>query len=200
MAGGAIIWILIHSTQPLWWNVAWGIGYGQAVLAMAVLIAAQLAVGRVRRDAMADLYASFPAPASTRVLGQLAGLAGAVPASLVLVGGTVAAAQLLGPVGVPGLAPLAAGLLLVIAAGAAGIAVGTRFPHPLAGVLGAIALFVPVRGIQPLQRAGQLAVAVASAGRARPAARPAGWLPARRRPRGRTRRPSPSSPGSWRSR
>jgi hypothetical protein len=37
---------------------------------------------------------------------------------------------------------LAAGLLLVAAAGAAGIALGTRFSHPLAGVLGALALLV----------------------------------------------------------
>jgi hypothetical protein len=103
IAGGAVIWLLIHSFQPLWWNAAWQAGYGQAILAMAVLIAAQLAVGRVRRDAMADLYASFPATAGTRVLGHLAGLAGALPASLVLIGGTVAAVQLLGPVGVPGL-------------------------------------------------------------------------------------------------
>jgi hypothetical protein len=144
IAGGAVIWLLIRSFQPLWWSAAWRAGYGQAILAMAVLIAGQLAVGRVRRDAMADLYASFPATAGTRVLGHLAGLAGALPASLALVGGTVAVVQLLGPVGAPGLAPLAAGLALVIAAGAAGIAIGTRFPHPLAGVLGAIALFVPI--------------------------------------------------------
>jgi hypothetical protein len=37
---------------------------------------------------------------------------------------------------------LAGGLLLVIAAGSAGIAIGARFPHPLAGVLGALALFL----------------------------------------------------------
>jgi hypothetical protein len=36
---------------------------------------------------------------------------------------------------------LAGGLLLVIAAGAAGIAIGMRFTHPLAGVLGALVLF-----------------------------------------------------------
>ncbi len=144
IAGGAIIWVLIHSVQPLWWNVAWQAGYGQAVLAMAVLIAAQLAVSRARRDAMADLYASFPATAGTRVLGHLAGLAGALPASLELVGGTAAVVQLLGPVGAPDLGALAAGVALVIAAGAAGTAIGAWFPHPLAGVLGAIALFVPV--------------------------------------------------------
>jgi hypothetical protein len=144
VAGGSVSWLLIHSAQPLWWSTAWQAGYGQAILAVAVLIAAQLAVGRVRRDAMADLYASFPATAGTRVLGHLAGLAGALPASLLLIGGTVAVVQLLGPVGVPGAASLAAGLVLVMAAGAAGVAIGTRFPHPLAGVLGAIALFVPV--------------------------------------------------------
>src|SRR5436309_2789908 len=36
----------------------------------------------------------------------------------------------------------APGLLLVIAAGAAGVAIGSRFPHPLAGVLGALALLL----------------------------------------------------------
>jgi hypothetical protein len=142
--GGAAIWIFIHSVQPLWWNVAWQIGYGQAILAMAVLVAAQLAAGRARRDGLADLYASLPATAGTRTLGQLAGLAGAVPASLLLIGGTAALVATLSPVGTPGIPALAAGLLLVIAAGAAGIAIGARFPHPLAGVLGALALFVPV--------------------------------------------------------
>jgi ABC-2 type transport system ATP-binding protein len=144
LAGGLVIWALIHSVQPLWWNVAWQIGYGQAVLGMAVLIAAHLAAGRARRDGMADLYASFPATAATRTLGQLTGLAGTLPASLLLIGGTAAAVQVLGPVGVPGIAALAGGLLLVIAAGAAGIAICTRFPHPLAGVLAGVALFVPV--------------------------------------------------------
>jgi hypothetical protein len=110
---------------------------------MAVLIAAQLAAGRPRRDAMADLYASFPATAATRTVAHLTGLAGTVPASLLLIGGTAVAVEMLAPIGAPSVAALAAGLLLVIAAGAAGIAIGTRFPHPLAGVLAALALFVP---------------------------------------------------------
>src|SRR6266571_7030 len=113
LAGGLLIWRFIQPVQPLWWDAAWEIGEGQLVLAMTVLVAAQLAAGRARRDVMADVYASFPVSASTRTLAQLAGLAGAAPASL-----------------------------LVIAAGAAGIAIGTRFPHPLAGVLGALALFL----------------------------------------------------------
>ena len=127
IAGGAVIWLLIRSAQPLWWNAGWQIGYGQLVLGMAVLVAAQLAAGRARRDAMADLYASFPATAGTRTLAHLAGLAGAVPASLLLVGAGAAVVQVRGAIGTPSITVLAGGVLLVIAAGAAGIAIGTRF-------------------------------------------------------------------------
>jgi hypothetical protein len=91
---------------------------------------------------MADLYASFPATAGTRTFAQLAGLVGAAPASLLLIGAAVAAVQVRGAIGAPSGPVLAGGLLLVIAAGAAGIAIGTRFPHPLAGVLGALVLFL----------------------------------------------------------
>ena len=142
LAGGLLIWLFIQPVQPLWWDAAWEIGEGQLVLAMTVLVAAQLAAGRARRDAMADLYASFPATAGTRTLAHLAGLAGAAPASLLLTGAAVAVVQARGAIGAPSIAVLAGGLLLVIAAGAAGTAIGTRFPHPLAGVLGALALFL----------------------------------------------------------
>ncbi len=143
LAGGVIIWGFAHREQPLWWNVAWQIGYGQVFIAMAVLISAQLAAGRPSRNAMTDLYASFPTSAAARTLAQLTGLLGALPASALLIGGTAAAVEITGVVGVPGIWALAGGLLLVIAAGAAGIAIGSRFPHPLAGVLGALVLFVP---------------------------------------------------------
>jgi hypothetical protein len=143
LAGGLVIWLLIQSAEPLWWRGDWEIGGGQLVLGMAVLVAAQLAAGRARRDAMADLYASFPAAAGTRTLAHLIGLAGAVPPSLLLLGAAAVVVQLRGAIGAPSIAVLAGGLLLVIAAGAAGIAIGTRFPHPLAGVLGAVALFLP---------------------------------------------------------
>jgi hypothetical protein len=142
LAGGATIWILIGQEEPSWWNVAWEIGFGQLVLGMAVLVAAHLAAGRARRNEMADLYASFPATASTRVLGHLAGLAGAAPASLLLIGAAAVVVQLRGAVGTPSVTVLAGGLLLVITAGAAGIAIATRFPHPLAGVLTALALLL----------------------------------------------------------
>ncbi len=142
LAGGIVVWLLIGRAVPLWWNVGWRIGSGQLVLGMTVLAVAQLAAGRSRRNDMADLYASFPVTAGARTLAHLAGLAGAVPASLLLIVVAAVVVQLRGAVGAPGITVLAAGLVLVIAAGAAGIALGTRFPHPLAGVLGALALFL----------------------------------------------------------
>jgi hypothetical protein len=142
LAGGVVIWLFIHRTEPLWWDVSWRIGGGQLILGMAVLVVAQLSAGRARRNGLADLYASFPATAATRTLAHLAGLAGAVPASLLLVGVVTAVVQMRGAIGTPDVAVLAGGLLLVIAAGAAGIALGSRFPHPLAGVLGALALLL----------------------------------------------------------
>jgi hypothetical protein len=47
-----------------------------------------------------------------------------------------------GAIGTPDATVLASGLLLLIAAGAAGVALGARFPHPLAGLVGALALFL----------------------------------------------------------
>ena len=137
-----MVWVVFGSGEPLWWNAAWRIGFGQLILAMTVLVAAQLAAGRSQRDGMADLYASFPATVGTRTVAYLAGLVGAAPASLVLIGAAVAVVQVRGAIGAPGITVLAGGLLLVVAAGAAGIAIGTRFPHPLAGVLGALVLFL----------------------------------------------------------
>jgi hypothetical protein len=143
LAGGAIVWYEIyHSGQPLWWDTAWQIGYGQLLLAMAVLIGAQLATGRARRDGMADLYASFPTSAGTRTISHLAALAGTALPSLLLIGAATATAELSGAAGSPSVATLATGLLLVIAAGAVGVAIATRFPHPVAGIIVALALFI----------------------------------------------------------
>jgi hypothetical protein len=141
-AGALVIWFFNRSGMPLWWEASWLVGGGQLILGMAVLAAAQLATGRARRNAMADLYASFPATAATRTLAHLASLLGAVPASLVLAGAATAFVQTRGAIGTPGIPVLADGLLLVIAAGAAGVAIGSVFPHPLAGVLGALALLL----------------------------------------------------------
>jgi hypothetical protein len=143
LAGGALVWYeMHHSGEPLWWNTAWQIGYGQLLLAMAVLIGAQLATGRARRDGMDDLYASFPTSAGTRTLAHLTGLAGAALPSLLLIGAATAAAELSGAAGSPSVATLAAGLLMVIAAGAVGVAIGTQFPHPMAGLIAALVLLL----------------------------------------------------------
>ncbi|HXL91705.1 MAG TPA: hypothetical protein VN969_22385 [Streptosporangiaceae bacterium] len=142
LASGAVVWVLFGSVQPLWWNAAWQIGFGQLILGLVVLAAAQLAAGRARREGMADLYTSFPVTAGTRTVAHLASLAGAAPASLLLTGAAAAVVQARGAIGTPAITVLASGLVLVIASGAAGIAIGTRFSHPLAGVLGALALFI----------------------------------------------------------
>jgi hypothetical protein len=143
IAGGAVVWVLIQTEQPLWWSAGWRIGAGQLILGLTVLAAAQLAAGRARRDSMTDLYASFPVTAGTRTLGYLAGLAGAVPASLVLLGAGAVVVQARGAIGSPSVMVLAGGVVLVIAAGAVGIAIGTRFAHPLAGVIGALLVLLP---------------------------------------------------------
>lgn len=142
VAAGAVLWVLLWPAVPLWWNAAWQIGVGQLILGLAVLVAAQLAAGRARRDGLADLYESFPVPVGTQTVALLVGLAGAVPASLVLLGVATGGVLLLGAIGTPSVAVLAGGLVLVIAAGAIGVAIGTRFSHPLAGVLGALVLFI----------------------------------------------------------
>ena len=143
VAGGLVVWAFVHGRQPVWWNGGWAIGYGQTVLSVTVLIAAQLATARARRDGMDELYDSFPSSAARRTLARLVGLVGAVPAGLVLIGAAAVLFEAWGVLGTPDLAVLFGGLLLVLAGGAIGVAIGTRFPHPLAGVLAAFVWFVP---------------------------------------------------------
>ena len=153
LGGGGLVWLTIDRSEPLWWSVSWWIGAGQLILGMAVLIAAQLAAGRPQRAGLADLYASFPASAATRTAGHVAGLTGVVPASLLLAGAASAVVQARGAIGAPDAVVLAGGVLLVIAAGAAGVAIGARLSHPLAGVLFALALFLSSGAYQVLSRA-----------------------------------------------
>jgi len=127
----------------VWWNGGWVIGYGQVIVSVTVLIAAQLATGRAQRDGLAELYDSFPSSVGRRTVAHLIGLVGAVLACLVLIGAAAGVFELRGVVGTPDLAVLIGGVLLVLAGGAIGVAIGRRFPHPLAGVLGAFVWFVP---------------------------------------------------------
>ena len=141
VGGCAVVWAFNHSTTPMWWDAVWEIGSGQVIVAIAVLVAAQLAAGRPRRNAMQDLYASFPASATARTAGHLTALAAALPASLLLIGMTIVL-EFRGAVGTPSAAALTGGVLLVIAGGAVGVAIGIRFAHPLAGVLAALCLLI----------------------------------------------------------
>ena len=127
-------------TPPEWWVSDVSIVACLLPLAGAVLLAAQLAAGRARRDAMEQLYASFPAPASLRTGGLLVGVAGPVLIALLATGGALAWVSSLGAIGSPRLWVLAAGLLLVILAGCAGAALGAWLRHPMAGILTVLVL------------------------------------------------------------
>ncbi|MGH8888937.1 MAG: hypothetical protein ACRDV3_04155, partial [Acidothermaceae bacterium] len=138
IGGLALFWQFAGYHEPLWWVVSWQIGHGQVVVSTTALIAGQLAAGRVRRDELIPLYESFPTSASTRAGAQLAGLIGVLPASLLLLAVAFATTELRTPIGSPDAATLAAGVLLVVAGGAIGVAIGTGVPHPLAGVVAAL--------------------------------------------------------------
>ena len=57
------------------------------------------------------MYASFPVTASTRTVAQLVGLAGAVPAGLLLIGAAAALTQARGAIGAPSI-PVLAGVAI----------------------------------------------------------------------------------------
>jgi hypothetical protein len=151
LAGGLAVWELavVHHSQLMWWNSGWEIGYGQMVLSVTAVIAAHLATSRARRDGLAELYASFPTSERTRTVGHLIGLLGVIVPSLALIGVMTALFQVRGILGTPQLWVLGAGVLLVVAGGAIGVAIGRWLPHPMAGIVGAFAwLVLPVQSNQ----------------------------------------------------
>jgi hypothetical protein len=143
LLSGVALWLITYRIQPLWWTNDWRIGYGQTVISLTVLVGAQLATARSRRDGLRELYESFPTSTGQRTLAHLLGVLGAAPASLILIGIAAGAFALQGVLGTPNLAALIGGILLVLAGGVIGVAIGTRFSHPLAGVLGAFVWFLP---------------------------------------------------------
>ncbi len=138
VVAAALIWWNSRLMVPQWW--VWDVQIGSILLlvAGAVLVAAQFAAGRVRRDGAAHLYESYPASASARVAAHLVGLFGPLFLAAMLAGAAVGWLDVLGPVGTPRLNVLAQGLLLVALGGAVGVALGSYLPHPLAGVLAVI--------------------------------------------------------------
>jgi hypothetical protein len=99
---------------------------------------ADLAAGQVWT---ADRRDESPSPPGTRARAQLLAALGGLPASTLLVAAAVVVFQLRGAIGSPSPAVLVGGLLLVLAGAVIGVAVGARFPHPLAGVLAALVWF-----------------------------------------------------------
>ena len=143
MVSGVAMWLITYRSQPLWWSNDWRIGYGQTVISLTVLVGAQLATARSRRDGLQELYESFPTSTGQRTLAHLIGVLGAAPAAVLLVGVAAGAFALQGALGTPDLTTLIGGILLVLAGGVIGVAIGSRFPHPLAGVLGAFVWLLP---------------------------------------------------------
>ena len=67
-------WFWLNPVQPLWWWADWRIGAAQLFLAMTVLVAAQLAAGRPRRDELGAgraVLADVPPPAIAAAPGQV---------------------------------------------------------------------------------------------------------------------------------
>lgn len=135
VASAVLIWWNSRNAVPQW--TVWNVQIGSSLLAAAgpVLIAAQLAAGRVRRDGAELIYDSYPSSAGVRTVAALLGLAGPLVLAAALTGAAVAWLELLGPVGAPRLAVLAQGVMLVALAGAVGVALGSYLPHPMAGLL-----------------------------------------------------------------
>lgn len=127
--------------QPgFWWAADVSIAACLLAAAGGVLIAAQLAAGRASRDGMEQLYASYPTAAPVRTGAQLIGVAGPVVLAAVLTAAAVGWLDSQGTLGAPRLWVLGAGLLLVVLAGAVGVALGRWVPHPMAGLLAVLVL------------------------------------------------------------
>lgn len=119
-------------------------------LALATLIAANLAALRSRRAGTGELYGAAPAPARTRTLAQLLALAwpAGLAVALVAVGfagfGAWDGLQITpdGRLATPGPVELAQGPLAVAVLGALGVALARWVPHPAAGAVAGVGLLV----------------------------------------------------------
>jgi hypothetical protein len=136
----ALIWWNSRATVPQW--SVWNVQIDSIMLALAglVLIAAQLAASRVRRDGTTQLYDALPATAALRAGGYLLGIAGPVVIGTLLMLLSSAWITLRHPVGSLSLMLLIQGVLLVALGGVIGVALGCWFPHPVAGPLAAVVI------------------------------------------------------------
>jgi hypothetical protein len=136
----ALIWWNNRAPLPLWWSADITIGSAFLVPAGVVLLDAQEAAGRPRRDGLAPLYDSYPVPAAVRTGGLLLGVLGPVALAAGVAAGAVIWLNARGALGAPQPAVLAGAILLVALAGAAGVALGTWAPRLAAGLLAVVVL------------------------------------------------------------
>ena len=131
----ALIWWVNRAPALLWWSADITIGTAFLVPAGVVLLVAQEAAGRPRRDGLAPLYESYPVSAAVRTGGLLLGLLGPLALAAGVAAGAVVWLNSRGAIGGPQPAVLAGAILLVALAGAAGVALGTWAPRLAAGLL-----------------------------------------------------------------
>jgi hypothetical protein len=124
----------------VWWVADVSITACLLAMAGGVLIVSQLAAGRARRDAMEQLYASYPTAASVRTGAHLLSALGPAVLAAVLTAAATAWLDIQGTLGAPRLWVLGAGLLLICLAGSLGVALGSLRQHPLAGILAVLVL------------------------------------------------------------
>lgn len=136
-SAAAACFIVVRSgdVATVWW--VWDVRIGTFLLLPAGLLflATHLAAGRVRRDGMDALYASFPVSTSRRTAAQLVSVLADVAACAVLTGVAVAWLDAGDAVGSPRPTVLFAGLAVVCLAGVLGVFLGRWLPHPAVGLL-----------------------------------------------------------------
>jgi hypothetical protein len=140
VAAALIWWGNRDPVVLLWWSSDISIGSAFLIPAAAVLIAAQRAVGRPRRDRTTALYESYPVPESVRTGGLLLGLLGPVVLAAAVEVAAVIWLDHRGAFGAPQPAVLIGAVLLVALGGAAGVAMGTWMPQPAAAILTVVVL------------------------------------------------------------
>jgi hypothetical protein len=138
--GAALVWWNGRGLVPEWW--VWDVQIDSTLLVSAatLLLAAQLAAGRVRRDGAAQLYDSYPTSASSRTAALMLGLVGPLVLATMLIALEILWLDMHGAVGTPRLPVLAQGLLIVALGGATGVALGRYLASPIAGLFAVVGL------------------------------------------------------------
>lgn len=126
-------------------DYAWTLLVPFMSVAAGVLVAANLAALRSRRDGAEELYRSLPAPTSARTVGHLVSLAWAVTAAALLVAIAVLISLSKGNP-LPATAEALTTPALVVLCGALGLALARWLPHPGVATVGVVAVFALVNG------------------------------------------------------